>query len=141
MLPDWAGGCHQPLRLADAALTIDRVSLACITLARKLMTPASGPQLVAAEFSRWLGVAAAQLLAVGPHPKPELMSTASDAHGTLDDFAELATKHQVEELLTVVAALAADTGWGNRNLALTARQLHGDLLWWKLESNLWAVLE
>ena len=140
MLPDWAGGRAQPLCLADADYTIDQVSRVLVLLAKRQMPPRSEHQLVAVEFSRWLGVAASQLLAVGPHPKPELLPVDTEP-APLVHFMALTAKQQINGLLAVLSALASDGGWGNRNLAFTARQLREDLLWWKRWSNLWAVLE
>jgi hypothetical protein len=109
-----------------------------MVLARRLV--AAERQLVALEFSRWLGVAVGQLLSVAPHPRPELLVTSLRVGDSVDLLWSQAKAEQLDGLVEVLAALASDPGWGNRNLAFAARQLHGDLLWWKRESNLWAVL-
>ncbi len=137
-LPGWVGGYQQPLKLSDACDVITCAVEGCMALARRLVV--AERQLVALEFSRWLGVAVGQLLSVAPHPRPELLVTPSRVANLLDSFQSQAAAEQLDGLVEVFAALAADPGWGNRNLAFTARQLHADLLWWRRESNLWAVL-
>jgi hypothetical protein len=126
------------LKLEDACDVIGCVAEGCMVLARRLV--AAERQLVALEFSRWLGVAVGQLLSVAPNPRPELLVTPLRVAGFVDSFQSETASEQLDGLVEVLAVLAADPGWGNRNLAFAARQLHGDLLWWKQESNLWAVL-
>lgn len=138
-LPEWAGGYQQPLKLADAVDVITRLAELCIALARQVIPMAAERQLVTLEFSRWLGVAVGQLLSVFPSPRPELLETPSTV-GVLDCLRARTAREQLDALVEVLSALATDRGWGNRNLAFTARQLHADLLWWREESNLWAVL-
>ncbi|WP_276938535.1 hypothetical protein [Ferrimicrobium acidiphilum] len=137
-LPEWIGGYQQPLKLEDACDVIGCVAEGCMVLARRLV--AAERQLVAIEFSRWLGVAVGQLLSVAPNPRPELLATPLRAAGFVDSFRSKSASEQLDGIVEVLAALAADPGWGNRNLAFTARQLHGDMQWWKQGSNLWAVL-
>lgn len=135
-VPDWVGGFEQPLALDEVRVVIDRVAQRCMTLAQLIVATAPQRRLVHIEFSRWLGVAVGDLIAVAPHPTPELLRTLTPAVQPLEDYLSSSPDTEVAALHEVLALLAGDSGWGNRNLAFIARQLHGDLSWWRTLANL-----
>jgi hypothetical protein len=128
------------LQLGDACDVISCVAEGCRALAKQIVLVAAERQLVALEFSRWLGVAVGQLLSTAPHPRPELLVSTLRIAQVVDSFRSQTVREQLDALVEVFSALATDQGWGNRNLAFAARQLHEDLIWWSEKSNLWAVL-
>ncbi len=136
MLPDWVGGYEQPLLLNEAQMVIDRVAQRCMALAQLVMATASERKLAHVEFSRWLGVAVGQLIAVAAHPIPELLRQPELASHPLEAYLSQSPGQEVESLDELFSLLAADGGWGNRNLAFVARQLRGDLGWWRAVVNL-----
>ncbi|MGC9154583.1 MAG: hypothetical protein ACP5HZ_02940 [Ferrimicrobium sp.] len=135
-VPDWVGGFAQPLALDEVRVVIDRVARRCMILAQLIVATAPERRLVHIEFSRWLGIAVGDLIAVAPHPTPELLRDLTSAVEPLESHLSSSPDTEIAALHEVFALLAGDRGWGNRNLAFVARQLHGDLDWWRAAANL-----